>query len=169
MPRAFIAALFAVLACAAARAESDKTPQVLGMPLVTLDGPYQYISGGVRVKGYIVAQPVGASPNLTTAAADALIDFQLCDSDEKIKVKRDQLKKSSPCRTTGPSPWVAWIVKNGSLVAKGPSGTSVPVGALPPEWQSIIKQGDTNEIRALSLPSVSGPDTLAIIVNPRMS
>jgi hypothetical protein len=158
---------FLWLATVAAFAQTD-TPQVRGMPLATLQGPYQYTSGGSRVKGYVVLQPIGASPNLSAAAPDDVVDFQLCESDEHVKVKRALLQKASPCRITGPSMWSSWMLQNGNLVAKGPGNAheTVPIGELPEGWQTIFKPGDPNQVRALSFPSGFGPDTFAIIVKP---
>jgi len=143
-------------------------PQVEGMNLVTLEGPYRYDDGGVAVDGFILRPTIAGKPDVSPLHAGAVVRFEICNSDRVLSVRRGSLYHGRCPLGAAPYPWAAWLLKDDQLVASTPDAPvrAVPLAKFTADWQSLIKApGEADDIRALSLPSASG-ESLAVIVRP---
>jgi hypothetical protein len=158
-----LAAGFVGLAFSSAVAQSDKT-QVRGMLLTTLNGAYEYTSGGVPLRGYIVE-----AASVSQAKAADSVEFRVCNTGKVLQVKRKLLRDSPPCRTPPKSMWSAWIIKQDKLVTQDPGGAfeSFGINELPGHLQVLMHSPDkSGEIRAFSFPSTGGDTVFGVITKP---
>ncbi len=144
----------------------QQSPKVLGMNLVTLEGPYRYNDGGALVVGYIVRQPNNGQPNTATPAAGEMVEFRPCGNAESVQVPFGQLNRGGNCSRPGGT-WDSWVVADGQLKIVGSTAGSTPVSTFSPEWKALLGNGASSDVvRALSLPTASGEKNLGLIIKP---
>jgi hypothetical protein len=160
-----VAGLLMCLALSPALAQSEPA-KIQGMNLAVGEGPYRFNDGGAREDGYIVRPPNAAASKLSP---DTIVSFHVCNSTKVLPIAFGLLDShAKPCQGEIPGVWAEWKLENGNLIAQGGGnpGKAVAIGELPAGWRSLLESNPSNRIKALSFPSMTGAETLAIIVKP---
>jgi hypothetical protein len=142
------------------------------MMLVTLDGPYQYKSGGVPLYGYITVINLNIKsanqPDKSLYQANDKVQFHVCKTGKEISVNYGDLTHvKQGCGTSGRTwpetaeAWPKWKIDYGKLVVvdqksswadsikqglKAPNLIDIPISEMPVDYQSVLaseKQGKT--------------------------
>jgi hypothetical protein len=166
------------------------------MVLVTLDGPYQYNSGGVPLYGYITALNASIiskddnSTNKTTYQATDKVEFHVCRTGKEISVVYgDLIHVKQGCGTSGrtwpetTTSWPEWKVNSGKLVVVnqkvnwseiiGPAMAvsklkDIPISDLPVGYQSVLSSEKQGNTVAVTVPASDGTLLLGILPKQKM-
>ena len=170
--------------------ESTKIPlKINGMLLVTLDGPYQYKSGGVPLYGYITVinfntKSDNQSNNSLYQATDK-VQFHVCKTGKELSVNYGDLTHvKQGCGTSGRTwPETAesgpkWKIDYGKLVVvdqkdswsysvkqglKAPNLTDIPISDLPVGYQSVLASEKPGKTVAITVRASDGSLLLGIL------
>jgi hypothetical protein len=176
--------------------ELTKTPlKINGMLLVTLDGPYQYNSGGVPLYGYITAINVDIKPNDQIAnssyQATDKVQFHVCKTGKEISVNYGDLTHvKQGCGTSGrtwpetTASWPKWKVDYGKLVVVDQKAswvdvikqginvqnlTDIPISNLPVGYQSVLSSEKQGKTVAVTVPANDGSLLLGILPERKLN
>jgi hypothetical protein len=169
--------------------------KINGMVVVTLDGPYQYNSGGVPLYGYITALNVSIDPkdnNLSdksTYQATDKVEFHVCKTGKEISVAYgDLVHVKQGCGTAGrtwpetTAAWPEWKVEYGKLVVADQKANwqdlklskkvsnlrDIPISDLPVGYQSVLSSGKQGKTVAVTVPASDGSLLLGILPEQKM-
>jgi hypothetical protein len=170
--------------------EPTKIPlKINGMLLVTLDGPYQYKSGGVPLYGYITVinfntKSDNQSNNSLYQATDK-VQFHVCKTGKELSVNYGDLTHvKQGCGTSGRTwPETAesgpkWKIDYGKLVVvdqkdswsysvkqglKAQNLTDIPISDLPVGYQSVLASEKPGKTVAITVRASDGSLLLGIL------
>jgi hypothetical protein len=189
-----------LLICIVGAQAQERTKAALlkinGMVVVTLDGPYQYNSGGVPLYGYITALNVSVNAkdnNLSdkeTYQATDKVEFHVCKTGKEISVAYgDLVHVKQGCGTSGrtwpetTAFWPEWKVSSGKLVAVdqkfdwseiiAPTAAvsrlkDIPISDLPVGYQSVLTSEKQGKTVAVTVPASDGSFFLGILPKQKM-
>ena len=173
--------------CFTKAAESIKAADIVnGMVLVSLDGPYEYNSGGVPLYGYISALKVSVNPkdynpaSKTAYQASDKVQFHVCRTGKEISVSYGDLTHvKQGCGTSGrtwpetTASWPKWKVKYGKLVVVDQKGNwpeiakrslkDISISDLPNNYQSTLLSEQQGKTVAVTVKADDGSLLLGIL------